>query len=277
VLIVLKDPLIHFLVLGGLLFGVLAWQSGETPAERIVISAEQVARLRQSAALLEGVDPASLAIDSLVEPAIRDEVYYREALALGLDVNDDEVRRRLVEKMQYLTQDLVDPEPATDQALRDFYLEAPARFLIPERVSFDQVFFSPGQRGESVAADAEAALTALGGGADPASQGDRTPLESRFVDAVRERVQILFGQTLTDVVFSATPGAWLGPYESDFGLHVVRVVDRKPPRQPPFEEIEAQVREVYAELRRREANENAYAEMRARYDVVVETDETARP
>jgi hypothetical protein len=179
--------------------------------------------------------------------------------------------------MQYLTQDLVDPEPATDQALRDFYLEAPARFLIPERVSFDQVFFSPGQRGESVAADAEAALTALGGGADPASQGDRTPLELRFVDAVRERVQILFGQTLTDVVFSATPGAWLGPYESDFGLHVVRVVDRKPPRQPPFEEIEAQVREVYAELRRREANENAYAEMRARYDVVVETDETARP
>jgi parvulin-like peptidyl-prolyl isomerase len=72
---------------------------------------------------------------------------------------------------------------------------------------------------------------------------------------------------------SAASGEWLGPYESDFGLHVVRVVDRKPPRQPPFEEIEAQVREVYAELRRREANENAYAEMRARYEVVVETGE----
>jgi hypothetical protein len=154
--------------------------------------------------------------------------------------------------------------------LRAFFDEAPDRFLIPERVTFDQIFFSPAQRGDSVRADADAALSALAAGADPTSQGDRTPLEPRFTDAARPRIEVLFGSTLTNVVFEADAGPWLGPYESDFGLHLVRIVEREPARQPTFGEVEALVRDVYAETRRRDANERAYADMRARYQIVVE-------
>jgi len=268
----LKDPLVHFLLIGAVLFALLRWQSdgGRENPQEILIAAEQVTQLRQATAVLQGREPTRAELEQLVEPAIREEVYYREALALGLDVEDDEVRRRLVEKMQYLTEDLVDPEPASEEELRAFFDAAPERFLIPELVTFDQVFFSPSTRGDALAGDVEEALAALRDGAEPADVGDRTPLQERFEDAPRERVAVLFGEGMTNAVFTLPPGDWSGPYQSDFGAHLVRVISRSVARQPTFDQVREQAREAFAADRRRTANERAYAEMRARYDVVVD-------
>ena len=268
----LKDPLVHFLLIGAALFALLRWQSdgGRENPQEIVITAEQLTQLRQATAVLQGREPTRAELEQLVEPAIREEVYYREALALGLDVDDDEVRRRLVEKMQYLTEDLVDPEPASEEELRAFFDAAPERFLIPELVTFDQVFFSPSTRGDALAGDVEEALAALRDGAEPADVGDRTPLQERFEDAPRERVAVLFGEDMTNAVFTLPPGDWSGPYQSDFGAHLVRVISRSVARQPTFDQVREQAREAFAADRRRTANERAYAEMRARYDVVVD-------
>src|SRR5688572_29108526 len=171
----LKDPLVHFLALGVALFVVSAWrgQSVSAGREEIVVTADQVAQARAAAAVLQGREPTQAEMEALVEPMVRDEVMYREALTLGLDENDDEVRRRLIEKMNYLTQDLADPEPSSEQALRDFYAANPDTFTIPALVSFDQVFFSPGTRGDRLEADAAAGLAALRGGRAPAEVGDR--------------------------------------------------------------------------------------------------------
>lgn len=268
----LKDPLVHFLLAGAVLFVLFYWRgdAGTAVEQRIVIDAEQVERLSQAAALLRGRPLASEELAAVVAPAIRDEVMYREALALGLDVDDDQVRDRLIEKMQYLSQDLVDPEPASDEQLRAFFDASRELFRIPETVTFDQIFFSPRERGESVQADVESALAALRGGQSDAGLGDRTPLQNRFVDAPRDRVAVLFGEALTDAVFSMTPGEWSGPYESDFGLHLVRTVERRAARQPTFDEVGEQARQVYAQQRREEANEAAYAQMLERYEVMVE-------
>lgn len=268
----LKDPLLHFLVLGAVLFVVsfVRGDGGAEPADRIVIAESQVERLRDAAALMRGRSPSREELAEIIEPAIREEVLYREALALGLDVDDDEVRRRLVEKMQYLTENLADPEPPSEDALRGFFEERPELFAIPEAVTFEQVFFSPQMRGDGVDDDAAAALDALRDGADPATVGDRTPLSLRFDAAPRERVDVLFGAALTDAVFTMAPGGWHGPFRSDFGLHLVRLLDRSPPRMPDFDEARERVVEVYAEERRAERNAAEYARMRARYDVVVE-------
>ena len=268
----LKDPLVHFLLIGAVLFALLRWQSdgGRENPQEILIAAEQVTQLRQATAVLQGREPTRAELEQLVEPAIREEVYYREALALGLDVEDDEVRRRLVEKMQYLTEDLVDPEPASEEELRAFFDAAPERFLIPELVTFDQVFFSPSTRGDALAGDVEEALAALRDGAEPADVGDRTPLQERFEDAPRERVAVLFGEDMTNAVFTLPPGDWSGPYQSDFGAHLVRMISRSVARQLTFDQVREQAREAFAADRRRTANERAYAEMRARYDVVVD-------
>ena len=268
----IKDPLVHFLLVGVALFAISAWrgQSVSTGGEKIVVTAEQVAQARAAAAVLQGREPTAEELEALIEPTVRDEVMYREALALGLDENDDEVRRRLIEKMTYLTQDLADPEPSSEATLREFYEANPDTFTIPALVSFDQVFFSPGTRGDALEADAAAALAALRAGRTPAEVGDRTPLRESYDDAPREQVAVLFGDELADALFETAAGEWTGPFRSDFGLHVVRLRGRSDARLPPYDEIAARVAEEYGAQRRREANERAYREMRARYDIIIE-------
>jgi hypothetical protein len=144
-------------------------------------------------------------------------------------------------------------------------------------VSFDQVFFSPGARGEALDGDAAAGVAALRAGRTPAEVGDRTPLRESYDDAPREQVAVLFGDELAEALFTAQPGEWSGPFRSDFGLHAVRLRGRSAARLPPYDEIAARVAEEYGTQRRREANERAYQEMRARYDVIIEQPEAAEP
>jgi peptidyl-prolyl cis-trans isomerase C len=268
----LKDPLVHFLAIGVALFAISAWRGEQMSAgrERLVISAAQVAQVRSAAAALEGREPTAEEFAALIEPTVRDEVFYREALALGLDVNDDEVRRRLIEKMSYLTQGLADPEPSSPDELRAFYDASPEIFTIPPLVSFDQVFFSPDARGAALAADAAEGLAVLRAGGSADEVGDRTPLRDAYDDAPREQVAVLFGDALANALFAAQPGEWQGPYRSDFGLHLVRLRARTGARLPPFDEIPGRVAEEFAAARRRESDARAYQEMRDRYEVVIE-------
>ncbi len=267
-----NEPLIHFLAVGGILFAALSWLNGsETPveSERILVSAEDVAALARSAELLQGRPPTADELAALVEDAIREEVYFRRALMLELDVDDDEVRRRLVEKMQYITENTADPEPP-DVDLEAYFASNPATFRIPALVTFDQVFFSPRMRAESALADAEAALLDLSQGGDHAAVGDSTPLPARFEAADAGRIRVLFGDELTDIVFREPLDVWLGPFESDFGWHLVRIAARSDARDPAFAEVEDRVREAYsAELLQR-ANQAAFDEMRAYFDIAVQ-------
>jgi len=268
---VFKDPLLHFLVLGAVLFAISAWRGGDEEApDRIVIDELVVERVADAAHRLYGREPTRAELEELLEPTIRDEVYYREALALGLDVDDDEVRRRLIEKMQYLTQDLADPEPPSDDELRAFFGNDPDRFALPAAVTFEQVFFSPQMRGEALEQSVEDARRALEEGTDPLEVGDRTPLQLRFDAAGRDRIEVLFGETMADALFSLEPGGWAGPYRSDFGLHLVRVLEQRPVTPRSFEDARDDVLAVYAAEQRVARNEAEYARIRARYDVVVE-------
>ena len=114
--------------------------------------------------------------------------------------------------MSYLTQGLADPEPSSADELRAFYDSSPDLFTIPVLVSFDQVFFSPAERGASVDNDAAAARAALRAGQSPAGMGDRTPLRESYEDAPREQVAVLFGEELADALFTGSPDEWVGPY-----------------------------------------------------------------
>jgi len=268
----LKDPLVHFLLIGASLFALSAWRGERIRGgrERIVVTADQVAQVRDAAELLKGRAPTDEELAALIEPTIRDEVLYREALALKLDVNDDEVRRRLVDKMSYLTQDTADPAPSSDAELRRFYDESSARFERPELATFDQVFFSPAERGDSVDAVAKAGLAALRSGRSPDEVGDHTPLRGIYENAPRDQVEVLFGDAVAEALFTMPPGDWTGPFKSDFGLHAVRLRARSARRLPPFDEIRDQVAAEFAADRRRERNEAEYRRMRAHYDVVVE-------
>jgi hypothetical protein len=273
----LKDPLVHFLLIGAALFAVSAWRGEMIRAgrERIAITAEQVSKARDTAALAQGRELSPAELDDLVESMVREEVFYREALTLGLDKNDDEVRRRLVDKMNYLTQDLADPASSPDE-LRAFYTASPELFTIPPLVSFDQVFFSPNERGDKLEADAVAGLAALRAGKPPDQVGDHTPLRAAYDAAPRDQIRVLFGDQMAEALFTAPPGDWAGPYRSDFGVHLVRLRGRTEARLPPYDEIAARVAEEFGVKRRREANEAAYRRLRANYNVIAETPAAAQ-
>ena len=274
-----KDPLVHFLVIGGVLFAVLSWFGGsETPPgpDRIVVTADDVAEIAAAAELLQGRPPTAEELAELVEDAIREEVYYRRALMLELDVDDDEVRRRLVEKMQYLTENTADPEPP-DADLEAYFAANAELFRVPPLVTFDQIFFSPRMRGDSVLEDAEAALAELADGGEPDGVGDSTPLPGRFEDADPDRIRVLFGEELTQIVYNEAESVWLGPFESDFGWHLVRILERSEARDPAYVEVETRVREVYAADLLERANASAFAEMQEYFDIVVQWDANAEP
>jgi peptidyl-prolyl cis-trans isomerase C len=268
----LKDPLVHFLILGAGLFVVLAWldQPEDSDSDRIVITAEQVEETRRAAAILRGREPTPEELEELLEPIIREQVLYREALALGLDRDDETVRLRLVEKMQFLAQDLAEPAPPTEEALERYFAAQPERFVVPALVTFEQIYFSPAERGEQLEADAGAALESLRGGAVPhADLGDRSPLQARYQSATRERVEILFGDVMAEAVFAMEAGRWEGPFRSDFGLHLARLIERSEAYQPELADVRDTVLETYLADRRREANETEYRRMRERYDIVI--------
>ena len=264
-----KDPLVHFLLIGGLLFLVLSLLDREPDRETILITAERVDELRNTAALLQGRPPTPEEQDELVRSVVREEVYYREALARGLDADDTVVRQRLIEKMRELTENIAEPVPP-DTDLEAWFAGNRERFRIPELVSFDHVFFSPRLRGETVFADAEQGLAALAAGADAAGQGDSTPLGARFEAADPERVRVLFGDELTAAVFGAEPDRWIGPFESDFGWHLERDVERSAARDPDYAEVEAVVREAYIAERLEAENAAAFDALLERFEVVVE-------
>ncbi len=267
----LRDPLVHFLAIGAALFLFLAARDDGEDTRVIRISADQViraVRTRMPAADMAALSQAELA--ELIEPFVRDEVFYREALALGLDVDDDQVRTRLVEKMRYLSENLATPQAPEAAALEAYFAADPGRFAEPESLTFEQVFFSPQQRGEAVTADAQAGLAALADGAEPAVVGDRTPLGNRFELAAADRLQILFGAEMTAAVFAQAPGRWGGPYTSDFGLHLVRVERRQAARQPSYAEVAERVEADYIEAARMARNAAAYEAIAARYAIEIE-------
>lgn len=263
------DPLLHFLIIGGVGFALLSWLDAGPEPEQILISADRVAELARTAELLQGRAPTEAELERLVADAVREEVYYREALALGLDVDDTVVRQRLIEKMRELAENVVDPVPA-DTDLEAWFAANRERFRIPEQVSFDHVFFSPSERGDRAVADAEAALAALGNGGEPGDYGDRTPLAGRFEAADAARVRTLFDDPLTDAVFTEAVDVWLGPFESGFGWHLARVTERTAARDPEFAEVADRVRDVYAAEQLAAANAAAFAEMREDFSIAVQ-------
>ncbi len=276
----LKDPLVHFLLLGGLLFLLFVWrgESDDTDPYRIVIGDEEVQSMWQAVAILHGHPPTRDEMWDMLEPNIKEEILYREALALGLDENDPQVRARLTEKMLFLTQDIAEPAAPADAELSAFFQAEPERFRRPATISFEHVFFSPSRRGSELQADAEAALLQLReGGTEPIASDDLL-LEDRYERAEFGAISRAFGDQFADVVFFAQPdGVWQGPLRSDYGLHVVRVSELIEAYLPGLDEVRAEVTTAFMAQRRNEANEAEYRKLRDRYEIVVTLPEFAQP
>jgi hypothetical protein len=275
----LKEPLLHFLLLGALLFGVNAWlnRGARHPrtAGQVRISESDLKWLHESWARQWQREPSRAELRALATDFLREELMAREARAMGLDENDTFIRRWLAQKLEFLIKDtsgLVEP---TEEDLRKFYAAHPERFQLPARISFAQVFFSREKR-QDPAADAKGALAELAPVERQAAPGGDPNLfaaELREVDP--QAVAGQFGEGFANSLFKLRPGGWVGPIESTYGFHLVRVSELKPGRQLEFAEVKARVLECWREQRQQEDNANYFAGLLKKYDVVL--DEGVKP
>ncbi len=255
----LREPLIHFLIVGALMFAAYSWLNPDTTADdqRIVINAAIVDRLVQGWTRQWRRPPDENELAGLVREHLREEILYREALKMGLDQDDTIIRRRLAQKMEFLTEDLATAVAPTDQELRAFYAEQRETFAEPARLSFSHVFINPDRRGASTSVDAELILSELQAArvADPGERGDTFLMQSSYEFITQQDAAQLFGKFFAERLFEIEPGIWTGPVESGFGLHLVRVSERQDLRIPAFEEVVERVSSEFEYARKREANE----------------------
>ena len=267
----LREPLIHFLILGAVLFLVfdITRETDQPGERRIVVTAGQVEQLAGQFSRTWLRPPTPGELDGLVERYVRSEIYYREALAMGLGQDDPYVRNRLALKLEVLLDDLsAEAEPGDEELTR--FLEAHAeRFAEPARLSFRQVYLNPDRHADP-AAEAQRLLELLRAGADPGALGDVSMLTPGLDGASPEEIARQYGEDFAEALLALEPGAWAGPVRSPFGIHLVRVSQHQPARQPALAEIRDAVLAEWRDQRRREAREQAYQRLRERYQIVMD-------
>lgn len=272
-----REPLFHFLLLGGLMFAAYArWgvadKAGSSSSE-ILVSAAQENRMTAAFERVWQRSPTPDELQRLIDDYVRDEVYVREALKLGLDQDDSVIRQRLRQKMEFLGDDAFKPSTPTDAELERFLKDNPAWFSQDAEFTFRHVYFNPEQRGDKATADAEAALAGLkknDGDVDPNSLGDSFVMGQEFRAASATFVSRIFGDAFVKSLRGMKPGIWYGPIASNAGLHLVKVESIKEGQLPPLSAVHDAVLAEWTDHKRATANEAYYQSLRKKYSVRVE-------
>lgn len=263
---VLLDPLIVFILLGGLLFW-LTSALQEQP-DTIVINSGTVERIQAQWQAQMGKQPSAEELDNLLEDSIREEIYYREAKRLGLDAGDTIIRRRLVQKLTFVTEDIADSGAVAEADLRAFFEANLDRYVEPARWSFRHRYFSADRR-DDAQSDAQAAIN------DDSIVGDAFMLQSAYAQRSMSDVANLFGRQFSSALPTLAVGEWTGPVRSAYGYHAVKVESAQPERQITFAEALERVTTDLKSDRRSQANQDYFDRLRARYEVVREPNQSS--
>jgi hypothetical protein len=261
-------------VLGAALFGLyglVGKKEAEAPA-KVVISAERVANVADRFARTWRRAPTQQELQGLVEEEIRDEVFYREGRAAGLDRDDFLIRRRVRQKMEFFSEDMAAAD-ATEEQLAAYLTSNPERFRTDDRLTFHHVFLSARRRGSALEGDARkiaATLVGTNGTAEAAVIGDPFLLGETFRQMPQRDIARTFGEGFATQLAAVEPGRWQGPIASGFGAHFVFIDERTQGALPPLSTIREAVQREWLDARRIEAESKLYRTLRDRYEIVVE-------
>jgi hypothetical protein len=270
----LREPLFQFLVLGAALFGLfhLVGNKKADAPEKIVVSSARIDNLADGFVRTWRRPPSKEELQGLVDDYIRDEVFYREGRAAGLDRDDVIIRRRVRQKMEFFAEDASGPEPSEGELAA--YLESnPERFKTEDRLTFRQVFLSATRRGAAIDRDSQRVSNALvlaDQAVDTTALGDPFLLGEEFQAVSLSELAGIFGDVFAKRMSVMEQGRWQGPIPSSFGQHFVYISERIQGGVPPLDAIRDAVRREWSNARRLEAEQKLYRSLRERYEIVVE-------
>ncbi|MBU1212384.1 MAG: peptidyl-prolyl cis-trans isomerase [Alphaproteobacteria bacterium] len=270
-----SEPLAQFLALALVIFATYALlnPAESLRADRIIVTE---AKLEQLAALYARTwrrPPTAEELRALIDDFVKEEIYYREAQVLGLDKDDSVVRRRLRNKMEFLSQAEAEGMIPTDAELRAYLQAKPDKFEVEPAYAFQQVFLSQETRGDTLTADARELLGTLNRSpdVDPGTLGDRTLLPFELPMTGKAAIGRVFGPDFATRLDTLTPREWSGPVRSSFGLHIVRISEKQPARTPVLDEVRDAVIREWANEKRMEIEDTRYRALLSNYEVRIES------
>ena len=273
----LHEPLLHFLLIGVVLFAIYTYTNrgriGIESPRQIVLSLDE---LRTMTAYFQSQwqrPPTPEEFQALVEDKIKEDVLYREGLAMGLDKDDTIVKRRMAQKMQFLAEDVAAAHEPSTAELKAWFEANSSTFALPSRYSFRHIYFSPDKRRTSAHDDAAEALAKIAGQPEDSplipSVADRFMFQDYYGDRTTSAIAKEFGPQFAVALEKLKPGSWQGPIESGYGWHLVFVDTVIPGRIPAFEEVESEVKTAWLGEQKAQAWQKAYQMMRAKYTVLL--------
>jgi hypothetical protein len=276
-----REPFFHFTLIAVLIFVVDAWlrdRSDAAGAGEIVVTAGRIENLSAMFEKTWQRPPTDEELQGLVNTYIRDEALFREGVALGVDQDDNVIRRRVRQKVDFFVDELASPAEPEEADLQGWLDEQSENYAVPAVFTFVQIYLDPQQNGESIGARIDELLIELQAAdtdIDISMLGDATLLRPAYVDYRADLVANSFGHSFAKQLEEAPVGQWSGPIESAYGVHLVYMEAMTPARIPEL----AEVRDEVARDWRREKREAAVAEFHeqavARYEVTVEWPESS--
>jgi PPIC-type PPIASE domain len=274
-----REPLVHFLLIGAGLFLLFGWRGGPAslpagpsgpPSAKIVVPQDEIDQTIATFTRTWQRLPTEEETKGLVEDLVRNEIYYREALAIGLDRNDDVIRRRMRQKMEFILEDITAQVEPTDEDLNAFMKKHPDSYLVDPEIAFRHVYVNAARRGKDAGADALEILARLNAGSDPDAVGDPILLDTEIRLSPLWDIKKQFGEEFSRNLLGLKSGKWEGPVRSGYGLHLVLVTKRVGGRLPELKEVRELVKRDWTFARQIELKDAAYAKLRERYVVTVE-------
>ena len=268
---ILREPLVHFLLIGLALFVLYGRVASEGADSRTIeVNPARVDELSRQFQAVWSRPPTAEEMQGLIDAFIHDEVMYREGLAMGLDANDPVIKRRVRQKLDVISEEIGNQQTPTDADLAAFLTSNAETFRRPPILSFEQVFFS----GDAPAAEVEQlsrdGLAALNAGADPSSVGQATLLPATVTLQPADLVARDFGEAFADRLLALPLNVWQGPIASGMGAHLVRITEHRPSELPPLASIRPQVLREWENRRRERNRKEAYRAMLENYRIVID-------
>ena len=277
----IKEPLVHFLLLGAVLFGIgILRGEGSGPAtNRIAVTPGAVERLIEGFRLTWQRPPTESEFKGLVEEYLKEEVLYREGLAMGLDRDDQIIRRRMRQKLEFLTADLVESIDPTEAELREYYDLNPDRYRRDAVLGFTQVYFRQQDDVERARSRASAVLEALRAEpeADTEAMGDPFMYPPVYRDVSERELLGMYGDEFATQLVVLPVGEWSGPVTSAFGVHVVHLEALELGGRYELHEVRDAVYRDLVYARTRDTEQRYFEGLLSQYTVTVEWPEGMEP
>ncbi len=274
----LREPLVHFLIIGGglfLVFGLFNNPAGPQ-SDRIVITLGQIDYLKANFTRTWQRSPTEQELQGLTKSYVRNEIFYREALAMGLDRDDAIIRQRLKQKLEIMSDNLAGIAIPTDEELKQFLKDNPETFSSEPQAAFRHIYFNSDQRGLAAVEEANQLLAELstpGNKKKPDMMpriGDSLMLPKAFDLSDASVIARFFGKTFSLDIMKIKPGRWAGPIRSGYGHHLVLISQKIESRLPELSEIRKAVEQEWSVVHKTQLKANLYEKLRKKYTIVFE-------